>query len=409
MKQLQDGDVVEVDADTGQVHILTRKVDQDISLIQQSYVSYEGGRACYRFINYLLNKAYIIDGYIDTSSIDVITLCHGSHAHRYYSVPDASFFLKYVEEILGGRWLLQECLDNIDSQKKILESLLNQSLESFSGEELVDIFQKFCDIYVQIAYNPLVLRMVDRGILIKIKDLWLSDESIALMCMPIKKTANLLEEESCIELISLIQQTWLPLTDIKIREAVDVLVKRFWYTSLWYYNETPKDSRYYEEILSSDTHYLLQEFQKKQQRLQEELQQRQIRLSKQPPSIQQLAAIAAEAAWLKDYYKYSINKLQFLSEPLRNILAIRTWHDVHSLKNMYPDEIIALLQHKQIPRDTIRSRSEWCVMYTQWWWLITLLLQDALTFEQKIIQPLQTQPEQNMRKGRIACKGRVQW
>ena len=84
-----------------------------------------------------------------------------------------------------------------------------------------------------------------------------------------------------------------------------------------------------------------------------------------PQELQQIAHIAQQAARLKDHYKFCINYLQYLAEPLWQEITKRTELNIDMCKHLMPDEMQIVLAEGTIDHEKILDRIKTCIMYTR--------------------------------------------
>jgi phosphoenolpyruvate synthase/pyruvate phosphate dikinase len=410
---LQDGDLVEADANIGIITLLQKPIHQDYSYFAPMDISYEAGRACYKIMNYLLNKGYAINNppvEIPTD-LGLITYVIGHHTKRYRYVDDVKRYELYLEKILQGEPILERTQESmIETGKKTrlyLHHQINLGLSLLSTEQFIQLYTTYFEDYAYMGFHSSILRLIDRGIITYINNYSSTnrDEILNLISTTTQYTHALQEEQALANIASLLVTGNYKVSDIFIQEKIENMVQQYAWIGLGYYNEQSKTFNDYYESLKNNPSLIIENYTTKKESFEYHLAQRTKRLQQQSEELQTIAHIASEAVWLKDCYKFSINRMQYDAEPLWVEASVRTGRTVEELKDLLPDEIISLLHHQSIDQTYLNQRQSSCIIYNKQQDLKVLVWEEAHYFFTHFIE--KEEINKNTWKGRSACRGQI--
>ncbi len=409
---LKDWDLVEVDADNWVVRVLEKEwILRHIDFFKNMDISYEWWRACYKCMAVLLNTWYIIkDPIVEIpDQFWLISISEWYTTKRYRYIDDTARYDLYLQKVLGWDDLLERSKETIEAIKnqRFLRMKNLWSITALDNHELKNLFREYIEYYTHIACQPFIIRMIDRGIIRAVNNYNIQDfdDTLALISIPSQSTSSVLEEDAVADLIEVVLQNNYDKNHPTIINMLQDILSRFARISLWYYNEEAKTLSTYQNIISNDPIKRLDEYRHKKSQYQVQQNKRQQRLSTQPNNILQLAEVASKASWLKDYYKFSVNHMQYIAEPLWKEISYRTEYNVEYLKDLLPEEIEELLTSGIINEELIDHRISHSLMYTKDKELNIITGKEALLCWNIINPDTHNISSDNSRSGRSACRG----
>src|SRR6185436_14792736 len=131
----------------------------------------------------------------------------------------------------------------------------------------------------------------------------------------------------------------------EVNKGIKSILSTFAWSTCGYYNEP---ARTYEDYLSLLKGFVQEDPTKVLQQLQvkvdDELTERAELLKRLPEAVRRLEHPAAESGYLKDFMKFASNEMVYRSEPLFAAIAQVTGRSADELKNLMPEEVVALLK-----------------------------------------------------------------
>jgi hypothetical protein len=103
---------------------------------------------------------------------------------------------------------------------------------------------------------------------------------------------------------------------------------------------------FYKNLFTGNLQYIIDQYQQKYDSYQQEINHRALFLQESDEELTTIAYFAQQAARVKDHYKFSINYIQYLAEPLWERISIVTNLSIDICKHLMPEEMIALLEGK---------------------------------------------------------------
>src|SRR3989344_3025868 len=169
------------------------------------------------------------------------------------------------------------------------------------------------------------------------------------------------EEEKLLQLAARVSKGRTPKADAE--KALQKIYERYCYSTMGYYNEKPKTLDEYknalERLIARNPTALLEQ---RKKLMQEQAQRRKAIRGSLDANMKRIADAAAEAAYLKDYNKYSINKIIYYAEPLLREAAKRSNYSPEFVKDLVPEEVLALLTGKKPDSKKVKERIKHSVL-----------------------------------------------
>ncbi len=379
----------------------------DFSWLKNRQFLQEGGRASYLYPNYIFCTRALVEHPFWSNDIPLISISKNHTLSWYYAVGDMSQFDYSLQRILKD----ETFLDRGEKYSSEIADTEITRLQSFdfaksSDQSLLSLYEKYMEAYENIGIMAGFLRHADRAVQKRIGQMSHSskpDERLAVISYPSKRTYSRQEEVAILKLAIQIQQA--QLSEVESKKEIEKLWKNFESSSLGYVDEPAKSLHFFEEkikeevdgepekklnvIISEEKHFT----DKKKQ-------------LKETPGEEDRKVIdaAGSIVYLKDHYKFVVNRLQYAGEPLFQELGKKAGVSASLIKDMLPAEVKKAVIEKSIDRAVIEERvKKYVICPDKDNKSIILTGKDADEFEKMFLRVDMAQKEF---KGRIACKGK---
>lgn len=328
----------------------------------------EGGREVYFYPHYLILHQLTNTNHPWYVPVGVVGLLRDHRAKWYVLAEDKDVFQKELDRFLDNPKRLgdleQFIKDLRDGAVGLLES---RDLSTLSSDQLGVLTKKYYEWYEQIFAMTTTLRVADRAIVWRFQELLKDsdnvDGAIAALSAGEKLSFAAREERVLLDLALKMRSEGLTMSSEATQAELADIKNRFCWVSCGYYNEPAKTRADYKEalteLLDRDPQHLQEEF---NTRLKKDHAAREKVLSQLDESGKQLAHVAAESVYLKDYGKFSANEIVYHSNVLFEEIAKRTQWDVGFIKNLLPQEVEQLLSGQEIDEDMVQDRVEHSVI-----------------------------------------------
>ena len=393
-KILKDGDLVEVDAENGVVKILSRS---KYSLEGKQFLS-EWWRACYLYPNRIFCTRAKIPHPLWENDITVISTSENHKVNWYFAVQDESEFDYTLERVLAKNSMLQEGEKEIN---KVVEKAKRTFKKEYKNrQDAWNGYRNFIKIYEEIWIVPTFMRQLDRAVVRSLHQSKLSEEDFAIATYPTKRTYQRQEEVLILELRTKFEDK----ITVEIEKKIDEIYKQYYTASLGYFEETVKAKKDYYDMLLWFPKSQAENHLKKIIREEKEMQEKKIKLKKSFPGKASVIDIAGFIVYLKDHYKFQVNKVQHYAEWLFKSISNLTGYDEGLIRDMTPEEIHDLLLKNKINKEEIDKRIAYHAYICNHQNESQLVIgEEAKKFSKRY---LATNNKQNCFSGRIACKWR---
>ena len=388
---LKDGDTVEVDADNGIVRIISKndfssgdknkelqqpekELGKIITYLQSRDILPEGGRACYFYPHYLIGRIYFdkdLKWAPGFGGIRIVSIMKNNIAEWYYHSSNGKEFELALEKTLKNPSTLkniEKFLENESTQAVKKISKLN--LNKLSNKQLAELATYYYKEFEEILAVSGHIRMNDRAISKRVK----SKDILA------EKQSALYNEEKALS--NLAKKARQGLQKKQINTELNKIYEKYCFTSLGYFNEKPKTKEHYKSLLEA----LIKNSHPPKNTIN----------GKIPKT--RFEKIASKIIYLKDLFKYSINKLEHNYEPMFAEISKRTNKEVGFIKNLLPEETTSLVLKKEIDLKGVEKRAEKSIMITT-----DSKAEILLDNVDEIIKEIFKPPEEIM--GKVASKG----
>jgi len=411
---LKDGDLVEIDANEGIVRILKasfNKPKEKIVDMSGWNILPEAGRAGWLYVvntigNYFAMphpKWGVITGGVVQNKNNKFQL--------FFTINDNSKFEFILQRFFDNDQLLEELEVFItDTKNAAIKKLHKKQLSSLSNDQLAKITDSYFSRYTDMHRAALILRLLDRGCLLKLREIFSkeknTDEFIANIAVATRLTFSLQEEIKLLELARKIQKSKKRTPESK--SELKTIMDSYQWSTLGYFDEKAKTMKDYESKLA---HSLAGDPRKTLRLLRERIAgdiegRDAIVKTIKSKRDRKIVSIAGESTYLKDYFKSSVNEVQFHGEALFEEIARRTGFPVTTLKNLLQSEISGLLRGETIDLALIKKRIKHSIFVGKYDGQLHLMAgKNADVFEKKYLSHNKEGAREF--KGRSACMGKV--
>jgi phosphohistidine swiveling domain-containing protein len=363
----------------------------------------EGGRAAYLNPDIFFCTVAFREHPFWSSITSIVGISRNHKVNWYFFAENDASFDYALKRILGDKGFSdrteQEVLNIVDRAKKELGAV---AYEAVTDEELLFAYQNYVASYRNLAALPAFLRLIDRAV---VRQLRLAfppekiDEVLAIAGHPNKLSYGRRESIAILESAIAVSKQ-----QADLAKEAKRLQAQFGTSTLGYFNEQEKTEDHYiakiEEEIKASPEERLKKIIDEEEQAQVAMKDLKKDLS---DSMKTIIGIASSAVFLKDHYKFYVNKLQALGEPIFHEIAKRKNLDVSLVKDLTEEEVAKLLQGETIDMDAVRKRIEFHVIVTTDTSENILVGEQAAAFEKKFLAHDASQSEF---KGRIACKGK---
>lgn len=370
-----------------------QKLEQELEGV---HFSPEGGRAVYYLYNYLIINSYVDEnpGWELKKYFASLAGVYRNHIVKwFYIVVDGDTFVDAALIFIREKGRLQR-LERviIDVRDEMVQKFATVNLKKASNEELSALAEHFCTQFMKIVHCASVIRTIDRGIIAIVKrhtPLEKVDEVLRRLSLNTEPSISIQEEIALLELAC-------GSGKLDLQGIYD----KFFFSTLGYYNEPPKTFDYYEkrlaEIKAGDYKGKLAEIKNK---IKGDAEEKEVFVKTLPTELHEIAKLAGDSTYIKDFYKYSINKFQYSAEPLFAEISKRQNVSIENLKDSSPEEFIACASGEPLNLVAIKERQELNIVIMSCAETSVLTDTEAIYIENKYIQ--------SDHAGKIEFKGRV--
>ncbi|MEY2664683.1 MAG: hypothetical protein RIT04_491 [Candidatus Parcubacteria bacterium] len=372
----------------------------------------EGGRATWQYMNYLLLLAYatpcakwpFVWPYRDIAAAADFK----NHSVKWYFVVTGNkVFTDFLNDILKRPKLLDEIIDFITTEKNAgVHQIRNLNLASCSDQELIQSIETYFTHSKHLLISAANIRRADRALLFSIRSKHpeRADEILRMSSILTQSSFAMQEELALLKLATTVEQG--SVKDEVIDAALQKIHDSYAWSVMGYYDEKPKGIEYYREklahMISLGAAKTLAEVETK---ITHDIAEREKFVATLDGDDQILAHIASQCAYIKDYFKSSINELEYVAEPVFDELAKRTGFMKTYIKDLTPDEILKVFDGNKVDQTLHDERVRHAVVVYGFGEIYDFAGKDADAFEATHLTIKNSTVREY--KGRIACKGKV--
>jgi len=361
----------------------------------------QGGRASYFLSEYLINLCYT-KKYAHGADERIGRLPFGlvgtfrDHLCKWHMLTND---LEFKEEYPA-------CLNSYQNIEEFSTAVREETVKKISkewskatNEKIAASVSYYFDQYTRLIQAAGVLRVFDLCLLRRLKEA-LQDEEIAILSSG-RPSIGMEEEEKLLRLAAGVSKGRMPKAGAE--KALQKIYEKYCYWTMGYYDEKPKNFDDYkgalEGFIARNPTALLEQ---RKKLMQEQAQRRKAIRASLDADMKRIALMAFEAAYLKDYNKYSVNKIIYYAEPLLREAAKRSNYSPEFVKDLVPEEVLALLKGKKPDSKKVKERIKHSVLISYPNQMIILTGKDAARFEKEYIEESR---DETTITGRSACRG----
>ncbi|QQG52218.1 MAG: hypothetical protein HY931_02630 [Candidatus Falkowbacteria bacterium] len=265
----------------------------------------------------------------------------------YYAIKDKQSFISVLDKFVNNPKLLKVLEDYLtDVREGAIKYIDSFDISSLSNEKLSELL-RFYYLQTQELHKPaMVLRLIDRGALEYFKSLSISSKNkdySHLLSAASRQSFATQENKALLILAEKIKNKIIKLkTEVYVRELNKIYNKFRWLT-LGYYDEPLVTLAGYESrlkaLVKKNPTKLLQKI--KTDFVKEQKERKSI-VNKLAKAERAAVKVAGEVSYLKDYFKFSTNKLQLYGETIFKEISKRTGLESSFIKDLSHQEAIRL-------------------------------------------------------------------
>ena len=321
----------------------------------------EGRRASYFYPHYSIVHMYSVPN--EVWPLDVCVMGNSkNHLVKWYMVIESEKeFDKYLDRFISNPSLLGKLEIFITEVRESILKKLDSDLQKLTHDKLSELTREYYSQFENILRAAGTLRCIDRAIIPHLKKLFTPstnpDDLIRLASISDKLSFSLKEKLELLQLATQLKKERVRSSSKKAVEKIKIIHNNYCWTVCGYFDEKAKTIPDYvvtlEKMMGEQPEVVLSSLNKK---IAEEAEKKKEEFAKVGHDEKLLVYIASTASYLKDYFKFSINKMTYYAEPLFAEIARRIDKTPDIIKNLYPQETIALLNGEVLNESKIRER-----------------------------------------------------
>ncbi len=367
--------------------------------IEKVPIQYEAGRASYLWVANVLYNYLAKEGSWSLDLPGVVVFKNTSF----------KLYLSFIPKIINSAFERLSKPGGMKSLEKEIKTLSTkiQNIcinESDPSKSLSKSFASCFDLFEYMHHTATYLRKIDKAIINKITDKFGSESvNILSACNVSNRLSFFAEEEIALcDLVLKIKNN--PKKDLSLE--LNKIFNSYKHITLGYYDEQPRTYGYYKKRLDALKKEKPEIIKKK---IISEHKSRLKELNgylKKYSGDQVILKLIGETSWMKDCYKFYINKAQFEFEKLWKIASKQIGLPVGQLKNLMHEDLINLLKGKKLSKDKLNLYKKTIVFVAKPKGYKFYISGDkAEDFINKYIEPKADANKEI--KGRSACKGKA--
>ena len=369
-------------------------------------MSHETGRASWFCQHYFWANQFATADSNWPLPANLANICRNHIVKTYFVVNSTEAFDRALERFLNDGSLPDKLEKyTTDITIETLKEIKDVEFGNLSNEEIARIVVFYFGQYNKIMRTAGTCRFLDRALIPRLRTLIPNDsnpdETVATASIPFKPTLTVNEELAILTTAAKIDRKEISGNDIEV--SIDEICRDFGFGILGYFDEKPRERSYYEErlkeILGKGARAELEAYNDK---IKSEISHRESLKERVDEMGKKIISVASWASYIKDYFKSSTNKIQYYGEAMFSEIAKRLKIDV-SIKDLHPDEMVALLLGESVDLDKVRKRAEKSIVMAFDGVVHVLESDDADLFERKYLT-FENRGKKEF-KGRVASKG----
>jgi|GEM_PF-6257578 len=368
----------------------------------------EGGRACFYFLDYLLLSQYVADNR-DWPFGDHVNVVSNfkDHSAKWFRINDinASYASKHLEAFINKPNLAKKLLKYLNKRRDFIINILKKGkFRKLDNEDLGAFVEFVVDSFYKVLRPSSIVRIVDLGIIAEFKKTFADTEDHSAVVSASKNFSwMLIEEMDLLNLAIKIKNKRIDINSKFIIKELNKIVGQYCFSELGYYNEKVKTLDFYKNklkiALDNNPELRLKDIQSSQK---ETIEKRRKILNKFDSRTNLIADIASDLSYIKDCYKFSMNKVFYNAEALFSEIAKRLNKPVDYIKDLSSQEIRDALCGKELDSKMVSERVKNHILIAFENKLYLLLGDKADQFRKKY---LEIDTNKTLLNGRCASKG----
>jgi phosphoenolpyruvate synthase/pyruvate phosphate dikinase len=368
----------------------------------------EGTRPGHYYMAYILTHQYSVTDHPWPLGIRVMILSKDNMMYWIYMLEGMQEFHPFLDRIIKKPALLSSMKKYMDKKKDVVVNKFSSTnFSSLSNEKLMGCYNFFFKEFEDIMHTSATLRFIDKAVVDTLQnnivDKPLLDKALQAITITSQMSYSSKEEITLLKLAADLKKKNKNADSEIAIEGMKNIFASFAWISCGYFDEKPKTISDYkkkiEEMISANPEQKLEDLLKAM--AEEKIFKRSIqaKLGKQELKV---FNIGSECTYLKDYLKFSLNKMIYFAEPIFDELVRRTGKDKRFIKELLPDEAGKFLSGKKIDEQMIAERRKKVILYARLKKFLVITGKEADRIENKY---LQMKADYSELKGRVACSG----
>lgn len=324
--------------------------------ITSEKISPEGGRKLYMYVHYYVIHKYFSGNNEWLMKDTVIASFHNHDAKWYFSTDSSVYWEQRLVEFTNNPDRLKKLEDFITkTSEDSISFLKGLDLQKMSNSELSFSLQKYFDHFETLLHAPSILRLVDRGVIQRISQnssLPNIDEFLRTISINTRPSFFFQEEKDTIVLAEKMLAENLSVDSKEAELLISELLNKYKWITLGYYDEQPKSLGDYKtkisSLLAANPKSKLEELESK---LKHDVDSWEKFISNLSPEEKDIAKVASASTYLKDYYKFCMNKMMYYSEDLFSEVGKRLNISSAEVKDLWPEDIFDYINGKPINKE----------------------------------------------------------
>jgi phosphohistidine swiveling domain-containing protein len=368
-----------------------------------------GGRAAYFYPHFCIAHMYSVEH--DQWPLSVPSVADfKNHYVRWHTVPTTyEDFEGYLNRFVDDETLVARLETYITSIRDAVVSALSSSnVAELSSRNLGELAYRYYAGFEDLLRAAGTVRCVDRAMVPRLRALFQGsadvDELVRLASVDANPSFVGQEYRALLKLAITADQERLDSSSSYIISEIESIMRDYCWSSCGYYDEPARSRLDYlakiQDLLGRDPSRLLSTM---NERVADEIGKREDVFADLDPQSRMLTELARSSSRLKDYFKYSINKIIYFSDSLFSEIGRRVNLDGTIIKDLAPGEIPSLLQGDRINWEAIEDRMRHNIIVSSPGQFDMLIGRDAAIFQNQYltVRPSST----NSYRGRVASRG----
>lgn len=327
----------------------------------------EGGRACYLYCNLIIAEQIARRHPVYPHLMGIF--CDSrNHLTKWYFFTQHGKTVEALRDAYLGRFLSNEnelsAMERYFDEKRqaVRRRFGHLDCTRLTAEEIQGHFDAYFGFFYDFMVTAGTLRILDRQVLLRFREKFMdtlqADEAVVISGIPFRPLFTAREERAVLQVAAAIQQGKVSVQSEEYRQKVNEIERAYAWVTLGYFDEPPRRWSDFDVLIKQRAaHDSASALHQLESRAEDDRRRREGFLKSADTEVKALASVASWAAYLKDYYKYSVNELQYLGEPLFAELSRRSGLPSAFIKDLTPKEILELTNGKMPDETFVLNRA----------------------------------------------------